>query len=82
MIAVWLGCKLCWIKTELLFQKWKWICNFIFIYKSILGKLIATVWFRDLVQEEEQLMEEKKKKKDDKKKKEAAQKKVVYDKLC
>lgn len=43
-----------------------------------MGKLIATVWFRDLVQEEEQLMEEKKKKKDDKKKKEAAQKKVVY----
>lgn len=42
-----------------------------------MGKLIATVWFRDLVQEEEQLMEEKKKKKDDKKKKEAAQKKVV-----
>lgn len=42
------------------------------------GKLTATVWSRDLVQEEEQLMEEKKKKKDDKKKKEAAQKKVVY----
>lgn len=58
------------------------VCNIIFISKSILGKLIATVWFRDLVQEEEQLMEEKKKKKDDKKKKEAAQKKVVYDKLC
>lgn len=58
------------------------VCNIIFISKFILGKLIATVWFRDLVQEEEQLMEEKKKKKDDKKKKEAAQKKVVYDKLC
>lgn len=39
------------------------LCNIIFISKSTLGKLIATVWFRDLVQEEEQLMEEKKKKK-------------------
>eukprot|EP00069_Balaena_mysticetus_P005769 bmy_18221T0 len=49
--------------------------------ESQIIQLIATVWFRDLVQEEEQLMEEKKKKKDDKKKKEAAQKKATEQKI-